>query len=463
MEKVKTKTKELPESRVRVDVEVAANDVQAQLELASGSLGKDLKMPGFRKGKVPPDIVLKRLGREAVFQQMLRDSLEDMYRRALMTAEIGPIGEPKFEFGEMPNSGEALNFSIEVGVRPKTKLGKYKGIEAGKREIEVSKESVDEEIERLRQSVAQLEPVERSLKEGDYSVLDFEGKVDGEVFDGGVARDYSLEIGSNSLLEGFEEQLIGASADEERQVEIVFPDDYREDRLAGKKAVFDVKVKAVQEVTLPDTEDELARQVSEFDTIGELRSDIEEKLGQVQERSIEQEYIEAVLDSAVKESEVDLPDDIVYARAHEMWHQMEHKLQQQGISPDKYAEIVGKDQEQVLEDLKVSAARDLKRESLLVAVVEKENLQVADDELLDAIGSATQGDEVSPSDLLEQLESSGQDKAFREDLVTRKAAKFLTEASKAISVERAQAKDKLWNPEKEKPGEGAEIWTPGDK
>ncbi len=463
MEKIKTKTKELPESRMRVDVEVAADEVQVQLEQTAKSLGKDLKMPGFRKGKVPSDIVMKRLGREAVFQQMLRDWLEDLYRRALIASDVGPIGEPKLEFGEMPNSDEVLKFAIEVGVRPKTKLGKYKGIEAGKREADVAKESVAEEIERLKQSVARLDPVERPLKEGDYAVLDFEGKIDGEVFEGGLARDYSLEIGSNSLLEGFEEQLIGASANDERQVEVVFPDDYREDRLAGKKAVFDVKVKAAQEVTLPETEDEIARQVSEFDTIGELRSDIEEKLKKAQENSIEQEYMEAVLDSAVKESEVDLPEDIVYARSHEMWHQMEHKLQQQGITPDKYAEIVGKDREQVLEELKVSAARDLKRESLLEAVVEKENLQVTDDELLDAIGSATQGDGVAPLDLLEQLRGSGQDKAFRQDLVTRKAAKFLADESKPISIEQAQAKDKLWNPEKERPGAGAEIWTPGKK
>lgn len=457
---IKTKTTDLPESRKRVEVEVPAEEIQSGLDRTAKLLGREMKLPGFRQGKVPADIVLKRLGREAVFQQMLQDRLDEWYRRSLSTIDIDPIGEPKLEFGELPDPGEALNFSLEVGVRPVTKLGKYKGIEAGKREVTVPDGAVDAEIERLRQSVARLEPVERPLKEGDYAVLDFEGKVDGEPFEGGLARDYSLEIGSNRLLEGFEQQLVGASANDQRKVEVVFPEDYSDNSLSGKKASFDVKVKAVQEVKLPGSDDELAGQVSEFDTIGELRSDIYEKLFKAQESKVEAEYADAVIDSAVGQSEIELPDDLVYARAHEMWHKLEHRLEHQGITPDQYSEITGKGKEQVLSDLKVRAEQDIKRESLLIAVAEKEGLEVTDDEMLEAIEAATQGESAAPEDLLEQLKSSGQYRAFREDLVTRKVVKLLVEESKPINVEQAKAKEVLWTPGKEPAGDPAKVWTP---
>ncbi len=463
MAEIKTSISELPESRVRLDVEIPASEVQSQIERTAKIMGRELRLPGFREGKAPTDLVIKRIGREGIFQQMLRDSLDSWCRSALLASPISSVGEPKLEFGEMPEEGDALDFKIEIGTMPKTKLGKYKGLEAGKREANVPDDAIDEEIERLRQSVARLEQVDRALKKGDFAVLDFDGKVDGEPFEGGEARDYSLEIGSNRLIEGFEEQLEGASAGERRQVEITFPDEYGQSSLAGKEAVFDVEIKAVQEASVPDIDDELARQVSEFDTIEELKTDVEKKLILDQERSIEGEYREAVIDSAVKESEIDLPEKLVFERAHEMWHQMEHKLQQQGVSADQYSQITGKSREQILEDLNGQAETGLKRESLLAAVVEEEGFEVSDDELLVALEAAVQGDGKAPADLLAQLKSTGQDRAIREDLLARKAIELMEKESKPLSVEQAQAKEKLWTPDEERPDEATEIWTPGKK
>src|SRR5438067_148730 len=274
---VTTATRELGDSRVRVEVEVASETLEQELGSAARSIGRDLKIPGFRKGKVPPEVVLRRVGRDAVLDEAVRRALPGWYEQAVSDAGIAAVGDPHLDLAELPEKGSPLQFTIEVAVRPKAKLGKYKDLEVGRREPVATPGEVDRELEGLRESVASLENVDRPAAKGDFVVIDFVGTIDGEPFEGGEARGYLLELGSGRLVEGFEEQLEGAPAGEDREVRVTFPDDYRAEALAGRDAVFATTVKEVKEKRLPALDDELA-EAGGFDTLDELRADIEGKL-----------------------------------------------------------------------------------------------------------------------------------------------------------------------------------------
>src|SRR2546421_838533 len=269
-----TATRELGDSRVRVDVEVPAEALERELGSAARALGRDLKIPGFRKGKVPPEVVIRRVGREAVLDEAVRRALPGWYEQAISEAGIAAVGDPQLDLSELPEKGSPLQFSIEVAVRPKAELGDYRGLEVGRREPQAADEEVEAELERLRESVASLDNAERPAASGDFVVLDFEGTVDGEPFEGGEARGYLLELGSGRLVEGFEEQLQGATAGEEREVRVTFPDEYRAEQLAGRDAVFAGTVKEVKEKRLPELDDEVAAEAGGFDTLDGLRADI---------------------------------------------------------------------------------------------------------------------------------------------------------------------------------------------
>jgi trigger factor len=245
MATVKTSVTELPESRVRVRAEVPAEEVERRVAEAARQLGRQMRVPGFRKGKVPPPIVIRRLGREAVLDEALRRALGSWYADAIEEAGIAPVGEPELDMGELPAEGEPLSFSIEIGVRPTAKLGQYKRLEVGRREPAVEDGQIDEEVERLRERFATLDTVERPAETGDYVVIDYVGSVDGEPFDGGSGRDQLLELGSGRLIPGFEEQLTGAAAGHTRTVDVTFPEDYQASELAGRNAQFEVTVSEV--------------------------------------------------------------------------------------------------------------------------------------------------------------------------------------------------------------------------
>src|SRR5947209_4616842 len=263
-----------------------------------------MRIPGFRKGKVPPPVVIRRLGRETVLDEALRSSLGGWYVAAIDGAGIAPVGEPELDVQGLPDQGEPLAFSIEIGVRPRAKLGQYKGLEVGKREPQVDEEAIERELETLRDRFATLDTVERKAEQGDHVVIDYVGKIDGEPFDGGEGRDQLLELGSDRLIPGFEDQLVGASAGDTREVEVKFPEDYPGE-LGGRDATFDVTVKEVKAKRLPELDDEFASESAGFDTLAELRDDIETRLKTADERLIEREFEEAVLDAAVAEAEVD--------------------------------------------------------------------------------------------------------------------------------------------------------------
>jgi trigger factor len=461
---VTTKVTELSDSRVRLDAEVPGEEVESRVQRAAREIGSEMRIPGFRKGKVPGPMVIQRMGREAVLEQAVRDSLPEWYEEALMRSGVTSIGEPKLDMDEMPGTDEPLRFSIEVGVTPKANLGDYKGLETGRREPEVPAEAIDQELERLREPLARVESVDRPLASGDLAVVDFVGRVDGEPFEGGTARDYMLELGTGQLVEGFEEQLIGAEKGETRTIAISFPEEYRAEDLAGKDAEFEVEVKDVQEKRLPDLDDDFASEASEFDTVDELRADIEHKLRHAQEHSIEDEFRQAVLDAAVAQAEVELPDELVTARAEEMWDRTAHALQHQGLDPDAYLQATGKTREEMVEETREDAARQLARESVLEAVADAEDIEISDDELMEALGSAAEREKSKPAKLLERLQRNGRDIPLRRDLRLRKALDVLADSAQPIDADTAKAREEIWTPEKQRDEESsAQLWTPGSE
>ena len=464
---VTTSTTELGDSRVRVDVEVASDALERELQTAASELGRDMRVPGFRKGKVPPQVVLRQVGREAVLDEAVRRALPGWYEQALHDAGVAAVGDPKLDLDNLPERGAPLAFTIEVGVVPDAQLGDYRGVEVGRREPEVKEDEIDAELERLRESFAALESVEREAADGDFVVMDFTGKVDEEEFEGGDARGYLLELGSGRLIPGFEDQLHGVKPAESREVSVKFPDDYPADHLAGKEAVFSVEAKEVKEKRLPELDDDFAVQAGGYDTLDELRDEIGSRLREAEDRSIEQEFREAAVDAVVAEAKLDVPHELVHEKAHEMWHRTARRLSAQGMDPSQYLQLSGKTEEELVNEAEPEAELSLKREAVLAAIVQTEGIEVSDDEVEEALlEAARQSGGADPSEkqlkrALKRARAQGAEDAIREDLAMRKAVDVVVESAEAISVEQAQARDKLWTPGKEQEEPAGELWTPG--
>jgi trigger factor len=459
---VVTTVTELPESRVRVQAEVPAEEVERRVQQAARRLGRGLRVPGFRAGKAPAPVIMQRMGRDAVLDEAVRDSIGAWYTAAIDAARITPVGDPELDLGDLPSQGEPLKFSIEIGVRPKAALGEYKGIEVGKREPDVGDEAIADEVDRLRERSARLDTVERPAAEGDFVVMDYVGTLEGEPFAGGEGRDQMVELGSGRLVPGFEEQLTGASAGDERTVTVTFPEDYGAGELAGREAEFAVTVKEVKAKELPALDDDLAAEGG-FDTLDELRDDIRSRLAEADTAQIEAEFREAALDSVVKNATVEIPDALVDARARELWEQMIHSLSHQGISREAYLRIAGRDEDEIVEQSKPDAEQALRREAVLAAVVDAEGIEPTDEEVLEAVEQAAPGGSggTSPAQLVERLRSSGRLESLKEDLAQRKALDLIADSAKPISIEQARARDKLWTPGREEEGRSTgQLWTP---
>jgi trigger factor len=460
---LKTAVTELPDSRVRVEVEVPADLVDRGMQRAARSLAREMKMPGFRKGKAPPSLVIQRLGYGAVLQEAIRESLPEWYEQGLLRSGVSPVGDPSIGIVSAPEAeGEALEFKFEIGVRPKATLGEYKGLEVGKAESEPDEEIVDREVERIREGFTKLEPVERAAAVGDVVLIDFEGLIDDKAFEGGQASDYLLELGSNQLIEGFEEQLTGAGAGDKREVKVSFPDDYHAEGFAGKDAVFAVEVKEVREKILPDLDDDFASEASEFDTLEELRADIAKRVSEAVDERAEQDFRVAAVDAAAEAATVDIPADLATARAEERWERVERQLAARGMDPNTYLQMQGKTREELLEESKPDAERELRREAVLAAIAEAESIEVAEEEMVEALAHTAEHERTTPEKLLERLRENGRDAMVREDIQVRKAIDLVADSAKPIPLKQAEAREKIWTPEKEKEEEKpSELWTPG--
>jgi trigger factor len=468
---METTLKELPKSRVEVEVEVAAADLEKATSRAARAMAKEMRLPGFRAGKAPTSLVIQRVGFGPVLQEAVREALPEWYELALFDADVSAIGDPSIEMVSMPeNEGEPLKFKFEVGVRPAAKLGDYKGLEVGKEEQEVPDEVVDTEVERIREGFARLEQVERAGAEGDSLLIDFEGFLDGSAFQGGAAEDYLLALGSGQLIEGFEEQLVGAEAGEEREVKVTFPEDYQAEHLAGEDAVFKVKVKEVREKVLPELDDDFASDASEFDTLEELRSDIREKVGTALGSRAEEDFRVAAIDAAVEAAAVEVPEELATARATERWERMERQLAGRGMDPNAFLQMQGKSRDELIEETKPDAEKELKREAVVTAIAEAEGIEVSEEEMIEALEHSAEHERTTPEKLLERLRQSGRDKMVSEDLRARKAIELVAESAKPIPKEeadarreKAEAAEKIWTPEKEQGEKSGELWTPGSE
>ncbi|MGI8592808.1 MAG: trigger factor, partial [Solirubrobacteraceae bacterium] len=444
------------------EAEIAPEEVERRVAQTAAALGRELRVPGFRKGKVPPPVIISRVGREAVLDEAVRESLGAWYFDAIDASGIVPVGDPKLDLGDLPGEGEPLTFFIEVGVRPTAILGEYKGLEVARGEPAVAEETIDREVEEVRERLAKLEPVDRSAERGDFVVIDYEGKLDGEPFAGSEARDQLLELGSGQLVEGFEDQLEGAAAGEERIVRIAFPDDYRGEDLAGKEAVFVVTVKEVKRKDLPELDDDFAADAAGFDSLEELREDIRSRLEEAQRDQIEGDFRHAVLDAAAANAEIEVPRDLVHARAHELLGKLIRSLEPRGISKEAYLAISGKEEEELAAELEPDAEQALKREAVLAAVLEAEGISPTDEEVAEALEDSAEQEGVAPAQLVVQLGEAGRLEAVRADLAARRAMDMLVEGARPIAVEEVKASDKLRTPEEEgaQEGAGGQLWTP---
>jgi trigger factor len=430
---VKTTVTELPESRVRVEAQVPPEEVERRVEATARTLGRDMRIPGFRKGKVPPPVVIKRIGRPAVVEEAVRSSLGRWYVEAIGEAQIAPVGDPQLDVGDLPGEGEPLTFSIEIGVRPTAKLGEYKGLEVPRREPDASDEAIDAEVEQLRERAARLETVEETAENGDFVVMDYEGFLGDEPFEGGAGRDQLLELGSGQLVPGFEEQLTGSKAGDHVVVNVTFPPDYRAEQLAGQDARFEVDVKEVKRKQLPELDDEFALEAGGADTLDELRDDIRKRLAETDEKAIENEFREAVLDAAVANAEVEVPEQLVEARARELFDRTMHSLQHRGIAKEMYLQIAGKTEEELLEEAKPDAEQALRRDAVMTAIVAAEGITASDDEVLQVLTENPPPNAPKPEKLLEQLRKDGRIDDIRDDLVVKKVLDFLVESAKPVA------------------------------
>lgn len=455
---MKTTVTELPDSRAKVEAEVSGADVDKRMQRAARSLAREMRMPGFRKGKAPPSLVIQRVGRDAVLEQAVRDSLPEWYEMALIDSGINPIGNPDVEVTSTPeNDGEPLGFKFEIAVRPPAKLGEYKGLEVGRADPEVPDDVIDREVQGIREQAAKLEPVERVAAQGDVVVIDFVGKIDDEPFDGGDATNYMLELGSGSLIEGFEEQLIGAQAGDEREIKVSFPADYRAEHLAGHEAVFSVSAKEVREKVLPEVGDDLAAEATEFDTLEELRDDIRSKLSEAADQRIEEDFRVAAVDAAADGASIEIPQEIIDAQAVERWERVERQLASRGIEAATFLQMQGRSREDLIEEAKPDAARELRREAVLKAVAEAEEIEVSEEEMIEALAHTAEHERTTPEKLLERLRRDGREALVLNDILGRKAVDLVAESAKPIPLGPEESRAKLWAPPE---GEGAPAATP---
>jgi trigger factor len=449
-----TTVTELPESRVRVEVQVPPGELDRRVEVKARELGSKLKLPGFRRGKVPAPLVIQRVGREAVLEEAVRDTLSSWYVDALESTGIVPVGDPKVDLGELPPRGESLEFSFEIGVLPRATLGQYRGLEVGRAQPTVQEEQVQHELDGLRERLARLETVQRPAAEGDFVVIDYAGALvtesgAHEPFADGEGRDRLVELGSGNLIEGFEQQLIGASAGESRTLALTFPPDYTRKELGGRDVSFEVTVKEVKRKQLPEVDEELAIDTG-FDTLEDLREDIRGRLQEVEERRIEEEFRTAALDAAVEHAQVQVPGALIESRGREMWERVLHTLQHRGITRETYLQITGRGEQEILAENAPAAERALRREAVLTAVVEAEGIDPSEEELLEALRPAAEREQLTPEQVLQQLREAGRLEEIREDLAARQAIELIASNAVPIPLEQAHAREQLWTPEKER-------------
>jgi trigger factor len=449
---VRTKVEELPESRVRLEVEVPEEDVRQAIEHAALDLAGSLRVPGFRKGKVPTRVVAARLGRDALWQEAVRSHLDGWFWSAAQTSGIRPVANPEVDLGgEPPAEGDPFHFTATVAVAPKPEVPDWTGIEVPAPEPEVPADLVDAELERLRLAVAELAPVEgRPAQVGDTVVIDLTGAEAGT-----TQKDYVVEIGSGRLVDEIEAALVGMSAGATKPVEFELAE--------GERAAVNVVLKEIKEKVLPPLDDELARAASEFDTLADLRADVEGRLREQLEADLEARFREDAVDALAARTDVNGLEPLVERRTADLATGLVRSLERRGIPFESFLIMTGQDEQQVVTRLREEAEQALRRELVLEAVAEKLGVEVSDEEIEALVREQAEESGDDTEEVVRSLRETAGFEQLRADLRLRKALDEIIAGVKRIPVDLARAREKLWTPEKEKAGAKMNIWTPGSE
>jgi trigger factor len=452
---VRTKVEELPESKVRLEVEVPEGDVRHAFEHAAADLAESIRIPGFRKGKkVPMPVIQARVGKEALSAEAVRSHIDSWFWDAAQSAGVRPLEGPEVEWDELPSHDGTFTFRATVAVAPKPELADWTTLEVPAAEPEVPAELVDAEIEQLRDNAAALVPVDgRPVADGDTVVLDLVATEPGK--EPASHRDYMAELGTGRLADELEQALPGMTEGEQKTVDLELAD--------GRTGTVDVTVKEIKEKVLPDADDELARSVSEFETIADLRADLEARLREQLEAELDARFRTDALDALVDASTVEGAEPLVERRAAALATTLVRSLERQGVSFETYLSATGQTAEAVQAGARAEAERAIRRELVLETVADEQGIEVSDEEIEEAIrGEAAVADE-DPEEAIRLLRERGGFDRLRNDLRMRKALDEVVSGVKRIPVELAKAREKLWTPEKEKGGTGMKIWTPGSE
>lgn len=380
-----SKLEKLEKNVATLEITVSAEKLEEGIAKAYIKNVKKFNIPGFRKGKAPRKLIEKYYGEGVFYEDAINEVCPEAYNEAVKEHNLDPVDRPSIEIIDI-ESGKGIVFKAEVTVKPEVQLGEYKGIEVEKKEYNVTDEDVARELEILRNKNARIIDItDRPVKMGDITTIDFKGFVDGEQFEGGTAENYKLEIGSGQFIPGFEEQLVGATIGNEVDVNVTFPEDYRAEELAGKPALFKVTVKEIKEKELLPLDDEFAKDVSEFDTLDELKEDIKKKKTEEAERMAKNEYENNVIKKVVENAQVDIPEVMIDNQVESMINDFDYQLRYQGLDLQTYMKYMNISYEEIKESYKETAKDRVKTQLVLEAITKAENIEVTEEELQEEI------------------------------------------------------------------------------
>lgn len=421
-------------SQVALTIEVGAAEFEAAIEKAYQKTRKKINVPGFRPGKAPRKIIEGMYGAEVFFEEAINIAFPDAYEAAVKEQELQAVGYPAVEMvGECTKEG--FTFKATVPVYPEVTLGEYKGLSAVKDEVKVSAADVDERLKQLSDRNTRLVSVEREAKEGDTAVIDFEGFLDGKPFDGGKGENHSLELGSHSFVPGFEEQIVGMKAGDEKDLDITFPENYHAD-LAGKAVVFKVKVHEVKEKEVPALDDEFAKDVSEFDTLKELKADLKKKITEERQKDADRAFEDALMEKVAEGITADIPDAMVEAQCRQFLDNFKMQISQQGIPYDQYLKMTGMDEAKLLEDAKEPALRQVRMDLAVAAIIKAENIEASDEDVEAEFQKMAEQYGMD----IEMVKKYLQADQVKDQIVSQKAVAVVVDSATAVKPEKKTAK-----------------------
>lgn len=365
---------------VKLVIEASAEEFEAGLNAAYNKNKNKISVPGFRKGKAPRKMIEQLYGSQIFFEDAANEIIPDAYADAAKESGLDIVSQPKVSIEQL-EAGKPFIFAAEVAVRPEVELGEYKGVEVTKADAEVTDADVEEELKKVQDQNSRTVSVEdRAVKDGDMTVIDFEGSIDGEAFDGGKGENYPLTIGSHSFIDTFEEQMIGMNIGEEKELNVTFPEDYHAENLKGKPATFKVTVKEIKEKQLPELDDDFAQDVSDFDTLAEYKDDLKKKIAERKESEAKAKKESEAIEKVVEAAKMDIPQAMIDTQVNRMLEDFAMRLQQQGLSVEQYFQYTGMTADKIMEEMKPEAVKRIKNSLVLEAVAKAENIEVSEEE-----------------------------------------------------------------------------------